>query len=133
MLAAARALCAAQRPVVLAGQGVLYAQASTQLVALAELLSLPVATTLLGKSAFPETHPLALGCASQVTTQPAAEFIARADLILSVGSSLTRHATKVTLPPGVPIVQINSDPPTCTRTIQSSTRSWVMLDSFSTS
>ena len=110
VLAAAHALCGAQRPVVLAGQGVLYAQASERLEGLAELLSLPVATTLLGKSAFPETHTLALGCASQVTSAPAAEFLRRADLILSVGSSLTRHATKVTLPPDVPIVQITNDP-----------------------
>src|SRR5206468_12307930 len=100
VLAAAHAVCGARRPVVLAGQGVLYAQASDQLVALAELLSLPVATTLLGKSAFPETHALALGCASQVTTQTAAEFIGQADLILAVGSSLTRHATTVPLPDG---------------------------------
>jgi acetolactate synthase-1/2/3 large subunit len=110
VLAAAGALCAARRPVVLAGQGVLYAQASDQLVALAERLILPVATTLLGKSAFPETHPLALGCASQVTAQPAAEFLARADLIVAIGSSLTRHATKVTLRDGVSIVQIGNDP-----------------------
>jgi acetolactate synthase-1/2/3 large subunit len=94
---------------VLAGQGVLYAEATDELVALAELVSLPVATTLLGKSAFPEKHPLALGCASQVTTRMADEFIARSDLILSVGSSLTRHATTPTLPDGVPIIQITND------------------------
>ncbi len=110
VLAAAHALCDARRPVLLAGQGVLYAQASDQLVALAELLSLPVATTLLGKSAFPETHALALGCASQVTSAPAAEFLRRADLILTLGSSLTRHATKVPLPSDVPIVQVTNDP-----------------------
>ncbi len=109
VLAAARALCAARRPVVLAGQGVLYAQASNELVTLAEQLCLPVATTLLGKSAFPETHPLALGCASQVTSHPAAEFLARSDLIVAIGSSLTRHATRVTLREGVRIVQIGND------------------------
>jgi acetolactate synthase-1/2/3 large subunit len=110
VLAAAGALCAARRPVVLAGQGVLYARASARLVALAELLGLPVATSLLGKSAFPETHPLALGCASQVTSAPATEFLRGADLILTVGSSLTRHATKVSLPADVPLVQITNDP-----------------------
>jgi acetolactate synthase-1/2/3 large subunit len=88
---------------------VLYAAATDVLIALAELLGVPVATTLLGKSAFPEDHALALGCASQVTTRMADEFIARADLILSVGSSLTRHATTPTLPDGVPIIQITND------------------------
>jgi thiamine pyrophosphate-dependent acetolactate synthase large subunit-like protein len=110
VLAAATAVCAARRPVVLAGQGVLYAQASEELVGLAEFLSLPVATTLLGKSAFPELHPLALGCASQVQAQPAAAFIDRADLIVAVGSSLTRHAIRAPLPKGVPIVQITDNP-----------------------
>jgi acetolactate synthase-1/2/3 large subunit len=106
---AAKLVCSARRPVVLAGQGVLYAQATDQLVALADLLGLPVATTLLGKSAFPEGHPLSLGCASQVTTAAAAEFITRADLIVAVGCSLTRHATTVDIPTHIPIVQITSD------------------------
>jgi acetolactate synthase-1/2/3 large subunit len=107
---AATMVCAARRPVVLAGQGVLYAGATDQLVSLAEFLSLPVATTLLGKSAFPETHPLSLGCASQVTTRAAAEFIAHADLVLAVGCSLTRHSTTVEIDGRVPIVQVTSDP-----------------------
>jgi acetolactate synthase I/II/III large subunit len=110
VLEVAKALCAADRPVVLAGQGVLYAAATDQLIQLAELVSVPVATTLLGKSAFPETHPLALGCASQVATLAAVEFLSRADLIVSIGSSLTRHATKFPLPEGARIVQINNDP-----------------------
>jgi acetolactate synthase I/II/III large subunit len=110
VLAAVRAIGAARRPVVLAGQGVLYAHASKELVALAEQMALPVATTLLGKSAFPETHALALGCASQVTSQPAAEFLGRADLLIAIGTSLTRHATKVSLREGLPIVQISNDP-----------------------
>lgn len=110
VMVAAQALCGASRPVILAGQGVLYAEASDELVALAELLSIPVATTLLGKSAFPENHPLSLGCASQVTTRMAAEFIARADLLVAVGSSLTRHSTTYTLPEGVGIIQVTNDP-----------------------
>ena len=59
--AAARRLAAAANPVILAGQGVLYADATAELVELAELTGVPVATTLNGKSAFPENHPLALG------------------------------------------------------------------------
>ena len=57
----AEALVAAERPVIHAGQGVHYAKAWPQLKALAELLECPVMTTLRGKSAFPENHPLSLG------------------------------------------------------------------------
>src|SRR3984957_10841897 len=58
---AARLLVDAACPVILAGQGVLYAEASDELVKLAELLQSPVMTTVDGKSAFPEDHALALG------------------------------------------------------------------------
>ena len=107
---AARALCGAARPVVLAGQGVLYAGASDLLVALAESLSLPVTTTLLGKSAFPETHPLSLGCFTHVMPEAAAYFLQRADVVLAVGTSLTRHFTTATLPPGKTLIQLTNDP-----------------------
>jgi len=60
---AAEALLGAQRPIINAGQGVLYAEASDELIELAEFLQTPVMTTLPGKSAFPENHPLALGAA----------------------------------------------------------------------
>ena len=66
---AARRLAAARHPVILAGQGVLYAGATAELVELAELTGVPVATTLNGKSAFPENHPLSLGTAAR--TRPA--------------------------------------------------------------
>ena len=65
---AARVLREARRPVIHAGQGVLYAEASDDLVELAELLQAPVMTTLEGKSAFPEDHPLALGTGGPVVT-----------------------------------------------------------------
>ena len=58
---AARVLVDAERPVIYAGQGVHYAEAWPQLRALAELLEAPVTTSLQGKSAFPEDHPLSLG------------------------------------------------------------------------
>src|SRR6267142_6345970 len=58
---AAKVLLQARQPVINAGQGVLYAEASTELLELADLLQIPVMTTLEGKSAFPEDHPLALG------------------------------------------------------------------------
>ncbi len=56
-----RALIAAERPVIYAGQGVHWAEAYDELKELAELLAIPVCTSLEGKSAFNETHPLSLG------------------------------------------------------------------------
>ena len=63
VMAAAKALLTAKRPVIQAGQGVLYAEGTPELVELAELVQIPVYSTLAGKSAFPERHPLALGSA----------------------------------------------------------------------
>ena len=67
---AAKMLLAANCPVILAGQGVLYAEASDELVELAELLQAPVMTTVDGKSAFPEDHALALGSGGNTFTGP---------------------------------------------------------------
>nr|MBF0681743.1 thiamine pyrophosphate-requiring protein [Pseudomonas sp.] len=89
---AARMLVEARCPIVQAGQGVLYAQASAELLELAELLQMPVMTTLDGKSAFPENHPLALGSNSLVLTGHGKHYISKSDLILALGTSLTRHA-----------------------------------------
>src|SRR5438045_9031363 len=58
---AAKLLIEAKSPIVIAGQGVLYAEASSELLQLARLLDIPVMTTTDGKSAFPEDHALALG------------------------------------------------------------------------
>jgi thiamine pyrophosphate-dependent acetolactate synthase large subunit-like protein len=88
---AARMLLEAKCPVAQAGQGVLYAEASAELVELAELLQLPVTTSVDGKSAFPEDHPLSLGCNGLVLTGHGRHFIAKADVIFGIGTSLTRH------------------------------------------
>ena len=82
-------LLAAKNPVIWAGQGVLYAQASEQLAALAELLPAPVVCTNPGKSAIPDEHPLALGASTR--NQPAAytHYLGAADVVFAVGSSLT--------------------------------------------
>ena len=108
--AAARALCNARYPVIHAGQGVLYARAYDDLIELAELLQAPVMTTLLGKSAFPETHPLALGSGSGVMSRPVYHFVRRSDVIFGIGCSFTKHGMSMNIPPGKTLVHATNDP-----------------------
>ena len=108
--AAARALCQARYPVIHAGQGVMYAEATAELVELAELLQVPVMTTLLGKSGFPEVHPLALGSASGVMSGPVFHFVGRADLMFGIGCSFTKHGMSMNIPPGKTLIHATNDP-----------------------
>jgi acetolactate synthase-1/2/3 large subunit len=107
--AAARALVEARRPIIHAGQGVLYAEASDELRELAELLNAPVMTTLEGKSAFPEDHALALGSGSGVMSRPVYEFLKNADLVFGVGCSFTKHGMATNIPPGKTMVHATND------------------------
>jgi acetolactate synthase-1/2/3 large subunit len=107
--AAARALVHARRPVIHAGQGVLYAGASAELVELSELLQAPVMTTLEGKSAFPEDHPLALGTGSSVMPRPVYHFLKDADVVFGIGCSFTRHGMAANIPPGKTLVHATND------------------------
>jgi acetolactate synthase-1/2/3 large subunit len=107
--AAARALCEAKYPIIHAGQGVLAAQATDELVELAELLSVPVMSTLLGKSAFPEMHPLSLGSGSGVMSGPVYHFMRRSDTVFGIGCSFTRHGMSMNLPPGKTLIQATND------------------------
>src|SRR6266851_8626500 len=107
--AAARVLVQATRPVIHAGQGVLYAEATPELIELAELLQIPVMTTLEGKSAFPEDHPLALGSGSGVMAGPVYHFLRQADVVFSIGSSLTRHGMATNIPAGKTIIHATND------------------------
>jgi len=107
---AARALCSAQHPVIHAGQGVLYADATGELLELAELLQLPVMTSLMGKSAFPENHPLALGSASGVMSGPVYHFMQQADLVFGIGCSFTKHVRYINFAPDKLLIQATNDP-----------------------
>jgi acetolactate synthase-1/2/3 large subunit len=91
--AAAAALLAAQKPVLIAGNGVRIAQAYGQLRRVAETAGLPVATTAAGKGCFAETHPLALGVFGTFGTAAANACIAEADLVLVIGSKLSPSDT----------------------------------------
>ncbi|MGE3911875.1 MAG: thiamine pyrophosphate-binding protein, partial [Chloroflexota bacterium] len=106
---AARLLLAAKRPVLHAGHGVLWAQAWDELRELAELLQIPVMTTMAGKSAFPEDHPLALGAGGHSMTQSAASFLVKSDLVFGVGCSFAKGSFSFPIPDGKKIVQIVAD------------------------
>ncbi|MGF6177981.1 thiamine pyrophosphate-requiring protein [Ensifer sp. 4252] len=102
----ANALVRAKSPVIYAGQGVLYSRAWDELKALAELVGAPVLTTVNGKSAFPENHPLALGTGGKSRPATVDEFLKRADLVVAVGTSLVRSAYVTAIPAGKTIAHI---------------------------
>src|SRR5579872_6258774 len=108
--AAAAALIAAKRPLIYAGQGVHYAQAWDELRRVAELLEAPVTTSLEGKSAFPETHPLSLGSGGRSVPQPVHEFLQRADVIFGIGCSFATTNYAVPMPPGKVLIHATLDP-----------------------
>ncbi len=104
------ALLEAKRPVIYAGQGIHYAEAWDSLKTLAELLEAPVGTSLSGKSAFPETHPLSLGGGGLAVPQTIFDFIKNADLILGIGCSFTRSSFALDIPEGKTIIHATLDP-----------------------
>ena len=106
----AQVLLGARRLVIHAGQGVHYAEAWDELKELAELLQAPVMTTLPGKSAFPENHPLALGASSVSTTKAISHFLQKADTVFGIGCSFTRTNYGKTIPPGKVMVHATLDP-----------------------
>ncbi len=106
----AAALVAAERPVISAGQGVHYAKAWKQLRALAELLEAPVTTSLQGKSAFPETHPLSLGSGGRSISKQLHHFLNHADLIFGIGCSFSTTNYGVAMPKGKRIAHATLDP-----------------------
>jgi acetolactate synthase I/II/III large subunit len=106
---AAQMLLAAKHPLILAGQGVHYAEAGDRLAALAELVPAPVATTNPGKSAIPDSHPLSLGASTRSRAKMYTDFMARADVVLAVGSSLTRTPFGPSVPPDKTIIHSTND------------------------
>ncbi len=108
--AAARLLIDARHPVIHAGQGVHYAQAWPQLRRIAELLAAPVMTTLGGKSAFPENHPLSLGSGGMAYPAPVSAFLQKADVIFGIGCSFTESSYASAIPKGKTIIHATLDP-----------------------
>ena len=103
-------LVEAERPVIYAGQGVHYAKAWSALRRLAEQLAAPVTTSLQGKSAFPENHPLSLGSGGLAIPKPVHTFLNEADLVFGIGCSFTKTNFGVDMPVGPTIVHATLDP-----------------------
>jgi len=90
---AAELLLGAERPIILAGGGVILANAHAELLELATLLNIPVITTLMGKGAFPEDHALALGMLGMHGRKAANYAINDADVILAIGCRFSDRST----------------------------------------
>ena len=105
----AKALITAKNPVVRAGLGVLYACAWDELREFAELLQVPVFTTMCGKSAFPEDHPLSLGTGGRTRPKMVMHFLEKADLVFGIGSSCTNEPYTTPIPDGKVVMQSTID------------------------
>ena len=109
---AAEMITAAQRPVILAGRGVIVSGAGGDLRQLAEKIQAPVVTTLLGKSAIPESHPLCLGMGGMHGEGYTNLALQSADLILGVGTRFDDRLTSTahTFAPQAKIIHVDLDP-----------------------
>ena len=97
---AVRLLLAAKKPVIWSGMGVLMSGASPELTELAEIAQIPVYCTMPGKSGFDQRHPLALGSGSSATSLQARTWLQESDVLLGVGTSLTRTGYGQPIPDG---------------------------------
>jgi acetolactate synthase-1/2/3 large subunit len=111
LLDALKVLQDAERPVIVAGGGVRASGAGRELVALAEKLGVPVATSLNGKDSMPGVHPLSVGVAGTYSRESANRVIGQADLMFFVGTGTGGMTTNFWTVPriGVPAIQIDID------------------------
>jgi acetolactate synthase-1/2/3 large subunit len=112
VLAAVKLLQAVERPVIVAGGGVRASGAAAELVALAEALQIPVATSLNGKDSIPGNHPLSVGVVGSYSRETANRVVADADLVCFVGTETGGMTTHFWAVPkiGVPAIQIDINP-----------------------
>jgi acetolactate synthase-1/2/3 large subunit len=111
VLAALKHLQGAERPVIVAGGGVRASGAAQELVALAEALQIPVATSLNGKDTIPGNHPLSVGVVGTYSRESANRVVNRADLVCFIGSETGGMTTHFWTVPaiGTPAIQIDID------------------------
>jgi len=109
---AARVIEDAERPVIVAGGGATASSAGREIVELAEMLSIPVATSLNGKGTIVETHPLSVGVVGSYSRWCANQIVLEADLVIFIGSHTGDQVTNSWTVPkaGTPVIQIDIDP-----------------------
>ena len=107
--ASVKALLAAESPILHAGQGVLYADGTDELIEFAELVGVPVMTTMAGKSVFPENHPLSLGASGHTGTGMVKHFLGKADLVFGLGCSLSTSVMSTPIPDGKVLIHNSID------------------------
>ncbi|MBP6769321.1 MAG: thiamine pyrophosphate-requiring protein [Reyranella sp.] len=107
---AAKVLVEAKRPVIYAGHGVHWAEAYGELKELAELLAIPVCTSLQGKSSFDETHPLSLGSGGRAYPRQVRHFLDKCDVLFGIGCSFTETNFGISMPKGKTVIHTTLDP-----------------------
>ena len=121
---AADMLVNASFPILNVGGGALSAGAADEVLEIAEMLSMPVASTIMGKGVFPENHPLSLGGGvyprSRYASGAAIQINRKADVVLAVGNSFRQPngTDGRPIPEGVSIIHINADPADLNKTYQ---------------
>ncbi|HHX66138.1 MAG TPA: biosynthetic-type acetolactate synthase large subunit [Chloroflexi bacterium] len=110
---AAEMINGARRPLIVAGRGIIISRAQDELRELAEKAQIPVVTTLLGKSALPETHPLCLGMGGMHGEAYTNLALQAADLIIGIGTRFDDRLTSTlahTFAPNARVIHIDLDP-----------------------
>jgi len=101
-------ILSSSNPIIVAGQGALYSEATKELVEFADLAKVPVMTTLAGKSAFPENHELSLGTGGLTRTLMVSRFLESTDFAVGIGTSFTRNIFTTPMPDGVKLAQVTN-------------------------
>ncbi len=121
---AAKILADAERPLIMAGGGVIASGASPELIELAELLLAPTATSLMGKGAIPNDHPLSLGLCGMHGTMEANSMVPKSDVLLVVGSRFSDRTTgKIAdFAPNTKIIHVDIDRSEIDKNVEAMTR-----------
>jgi acetolactate synthase-1/2/3 large subunit len=110
--AAAQMIAESQKPVLYVGGGIIRSGASKELLKLAELINVPVVTTLMARGAFPDSHPQNLGMPGMHGTVPAVTSLQKADLLITLGARFDDRVTGdvKSFAPGAKVIHVDIDP-----------------------